>query len=573
MYDIELLPEEEWKDIPGYEGLYKISNMGRILDVITGSLLNMDKSYCVILHKNNEKHQKSVKTLVFNLFVEDSHGRMLSNINGDKTDNRYTNIDYTYKTTGHKIGDSVGLHYTIVNKDLTKNEDVYYYRYKLQCNKCYTECDAVGVAVSYKTHKCKCYSPPDVGDIILDKYIILSRTRDIYKHYRYDVQCTVCKDIIYGAYALTGKKQLTCSCLKNRKYKIGEIYNGYKLIDKRTVKGHNNGHKYINGSAEYLLECMDCHDTRWCQSNSLTRYKGFKCTCKQSRKAFTDNDIGPYKIGDIVLDHYKVIRVISNTGHGYRYDLQCLNCKDIVKSRSLYDYKDKNRNKFKCSCYFPTLKVGDIIFNKYEVTEINGARYLIRCVHCGKYPKSPWRSYHDIRENGQCDCYTTYNKGKGIQGLELKACNRFYTIRDRCYNENLKNTNPNAYSLYVQNPNIFICKYWLDDKERFIKWFIKELKIAKDRYPNYSWKCNKDGKRVYREVRWHVDRIDNRFEYSPPNCQILPDYLNSKKVKYDRDRTQEQLDSDYLAYVLRWKQFIKKEKLRKDDLDAVHQSI
>ena len=32
-FQIELLPNEEWRDVIGYEGLYQVSNMGRAYNV------------------------------------------------------------------------------------------------------------------------------------------------------------------------------------------------------------------------------------------------------------------------------------------------------------------------------------------------------------------------------------------------------------------------------------------------------------------------------------------------------------------------------------------------------------
>lgn len=94
--------EEIWKDIPGYKGYYKISNLGRIQGK-NGKLLklNVRKVITVVLSKNNIKKTYSVSLLMLKTFKK--------NINNDVRtkfkdgNNRNLNLDnLEYETPIYK---------------------------------------------------------------------------------------------------------------------------------------------------------------------------------------------------------------------------------------------------------------------------------------------------------------------------------------------------------------------------------------------------------------------------------------------------------------------------------------
>ena len=110
--------QEEWRDIPGYEGIYQVSNLGRMksmdridplgrhrrerLKVPTPSQFGY---LLVTVCKNAEAKRCSLHSLVMLAFVgERPHGYDINHINGDKTDNSVANLEYC--STSHNIAHS-----------------------------------------------------------------------------------------------------------------------------------------------------------------------------------------------------------------------------------------------------------------------------------------------------------------------------------------------------------------------------------------------------------------------------------------------------------------------------------
>ena len=129
--------EEIWKDIPGYEGLYQVSNLGRVKSLdriflnngkypckIKGRFLKQSlllSGYLVVgLSNNSKKKQFYVHTLVCMAFLQHKSNRktVVDHINNKQNDNRLSNlqiISNRENTSKDKKGYSskyVGVHWS-----------------------------------------------------------------------------------------------------------------------------------------------------------------------------------------------------------------------------------------------------------------------------------------------------------------------------------------------------------------------------------------------------------------------------------------------------------------------------
>lgn len=95
---------EEWKEIPGYEGLYEVSDQGRIRSVrkttntYPGRILkpaqNRNGYLQVCLSRNNKSHWRYIHRLVMAAFERDAPELQVNHKNGDRRDNRLANLEY-----------------------------------------------------------------------------------------------------------------------------------------------------------------------------------------------------------------------------------------------------------------------------------------------------------------------------------------------------------------------------------------------------------------------------------------------------------------------------------------------
>lgn len=101
--------EEIWIDIEGFEGLYQVSNLGRVKRVTTGRILkggkDKDGYLQVTLCKNSTKSTKKIHRLVAQTFVSNSENKPeINHIDEDKANNRVNNLEWSTRKENNNHG-------------------------------------------------------------------------------------------------------------------------------------------------------------------------------------------------------------------------------------------------------------------------------------------------------------------------------------------------------------------------------------------------------------------------------------------------------------------------------------
>ena len=105
---MELIEELwDWRDIEGYEGLYKVSECGDVISLQGGKkrILKQHKDAYGYLVVNLSKKQYKVHRLVAAAFCEDAdYFECVNHIDEDKTNNHYSNLEWCTKAYNNKYG-------------------------------------------------------------------------------------------------------------------------------------------------------------------------------------------------------------------------------------------------------------------------------------------------------------------------------------------------------------------------------------------------------------------------------------------------------------------------------------
>jgi len=93
---------EEFREIEGYDGVYQVSNLGRVKSLKFGKerilkkTLSSDGSHTVGLHKDNKQKARTIHQLVAVAFLNHKpcgYKLVVNHINFDRTDNRVENLE------------------------------------------------------------------------------------------------------------------------------------------------------------------------------------------------------------------------------------------------------------------------------------------------------------------------------------------------------------------------------------------------------------------------------------------------------------------------------------------------
>jgi hypothetical protein len=95
------MDKEIWKDVKGYNGLYKVSNKGNVISYVknkNGKLLKPEiirSYYSVALSKNKTMKKHRIHRLVAHAFIDNQFNKpQVNHKNGNKLDNNVDNLEW-----------------------------------------------------------------------------------------------------------------------------------------------------------------------------------------------------------------------------------------------------------------------------------------------------------------------------------------------------------------------------------------------------------------------------------------------------------------------------------------------
>lgn len=124
--------QEQWKDIKGYEGLYKISNMGNVLSIKKNIILKTKKrrGYVAInLYKNKKLKTFNVHRLVAMAFIPNPQNlEQVNHLDCNKDNNKVDNLAWctANENIAYKYSDKARKEYFFksLESEYSNNEEI-----------------------------------------------------------------------------------------------------------------------------------------------------------------------------------------------------------------------------------------------------------------------------------------------------------------------------------------------------------------------------------------------------------------------------------------------------------------
>lgn len=90
---------EIWKDIPGFDGTYRVSNLGRVYSDKTNKFLTIREDAwgypCVGLYGGGKMKLKKIHRILAELFIDNPNGKpCVNHIDGNKANNSISNLEW-----------------------------------------------------------------------------------------------------------------------------------------------------------------------------------------------------------------------------------------------------------------------------------------------------------------------------------------------------------------------------------------------------------------------------------------------------------------------------------------------
>lgn len=128
---------EQWKDIPGYKGIYQISNLGRVVSYqkrnnqkhktvkFLKTQINNQGYPAVLLYKNSSCVGKRIHRLIAQLFIDNFENKPhVAHLNGNREDYRIQNLVWATACENEQHKKNHGTHQIGENNSFSKMTEI-----------------------------------------------------------------------------------------------------------------------------------------------------------------------------------------------------------------------------------------------------------------------------------------------------------------------------------------------------------------------------------------------------------------------------------------------------------------